>query len=361
MTYRTSIFSLSLLSAACVSGKSVGEIPDTDDAGDSGSSDATDSVGPGDATEPDPSAGGTGVPAMCLEEPVQCTSDGFCSGADCGVTDHWDENGCPRPSCGLEACPAGLECFHFADWNLSTSSGWGCELFEGECECGETADGNEDVSHCVPEEIMPPPVERCVPPLPGGGPFAIDPPLGDTSGTSECTVLALDPLQLDCTGDFTGTFTITLASASAPALAVDQAVTLELYAQAQVEWLDQWLRITTDAFPSTPVVAVQASELLPADAPAAFWPTNVELEVGDIGCIEYWCGLESAQTVTGRSIRVGQGPEAIDVAGGESADVPGKFGGELPVITVHEAREGACGINLGDQPGFYSFVIVQTV
>jgi hypothetical protein len=356
MTYRDSIYFLTLLSSACVTGKAVGDLEDTD-----GSGTADDGGESGGDTEPDPSAGDTGVPGLCLEEPFECTSDGFCQGDACGVTDHWDENGCPRPSCGASnECPAGLSCFHFADWNLDSSSGWGCELFDGECQCGETADGNADVSHCVPPEIMPPPVERCVPASPGGGAFSIDPPLGDTGGTAQCTVLAVDPLQLECTGDFTGTFTITLASSAAHNLAVDQAVTLEFHAQAQVEWLDQWLRILSDDGATVSVVAVQASALLPSDATDPFWPTNVELEVGDIGCIGYFCG-EGGQTVIGRSIRVGQGDEAIDVAGGESADVPGKFGGELPVITVHEARDGACGITLGDQPGMYSFVIVQAL
>jgi hypothetical protein len=355
MTCRISILSLALLSSACVTGKAVGEI-DTGDTGDTGdSSDSADS-----GTETDPSAGDTGVPGMCLVEPVQCTSDGFCSGEGCGVTDHWDENGCPRPACGSSECPEGMVCFHFADWNQSASSGWGCDIEDGECLCGETADANPDVSHCVPEAIMPPPVDRCVPPSPGEA-FSVEPALGDVGGTSACTVLATGPLQLDCAGDFTGTFTVTLASAGSPALSVDQAVTLEYYAEAQTEWLDQWLRITTEEFPSEPVVAVQASALLPPGVSAEFWPTNVVLDIGDIGCLRYGCDPDGAMSVTGRSIRVGPESVATDFAGGESGNVPGKFGGEQPVITVQEVRDGACGANLGEQPGWVSFVIVQTL
>lgn len=362
MTYRHLLLA-SLACAACVTGKSVGELDDDGDSGDSGSIDSSASSTPAtsngdDAT--DPTAGDTGVPGLCPLEPFECSSDGFCSGDSClSPLSQWDENGCPRASCGGDGtCPDGQVCLRLGDWGSCAASSWGCELYEGECVCGGTADCSEDVSHCIPEEIAPPPVALCIPPDPGAA-FAIAPALGDASGTAECTVISLAPLQLDCTGDFMGVHTINLASAEPPALAVGQIVTFEHYAQAEIEWLDTWLRITSTEDLTTPVVAVNASALLPAGAPADFWPTNVEVAVGDIGCLEFFCGEEPG-SFTGQAIRVGQGPDTIDYAAGESGPVPGKFGGEIDIVTVHEAREGACGATLGDQPGWFSLVIVQT-
>lgn len=359
MTWRLHRLTLAFLLSGCITGKAVGDLDDTSD-GDGSDGDGSAGDDSGDGSDADASAGDDGVPSMCLEEPTQCTSDGFCSGEGCTILQHWDESGCPRPSCSSDAdCPEGLSCFQFDDWNRSTSSGWGCDVEDGECVCGETADASEGVAHCVPDEQMPPPVDRCVPPAPGPA-FSIDPLLGDGDGdgAAQCTVSAVGPLRLDCTGDFVGTFAITLATDDTPALAIDQPVTLEYHAEAQIEWLDQWLRITADDG-SVVVAAVQASTLLPPDAPDPFWPAGLEVSTADIGCIAYGCDDESPMMITGRAIRVELGGDVADFAGGEAGTVPGTFDGPAPTIAVQEAREGACGINLGDQSGWTSLVIVR--
>jgi hypothetical protein len=333
-----------------VTGKGVGDL-------DEGST--------GDTTEgttdgPEPTGTDTGVPAICPDVETECTTFDLCGSDGCGgPLSQWDEDGCPRPSCGADgSCPDGRVCLRLGDWGQCGASSWGCELFEGECLCGGTADCSEGAAHCIPEEIAPPAVERCIPPNPGNA-FSIEPALGETTGTAACTVLATAPLQLDCTGDFVGVHTVTINSALPPAFTVGENVTLEHTARAEVEWLDAWLRILDDEGLFR-VVAVQATDILPPDVtPADFWTSPLyEVTTVDIGCLEARCGEEPG-AATGKAIRVDIGGGALDYAGGESGGLPGKFGGEMGHVTVHEAREGACGATLGDQPGWVSFSVVD--
>jgi hypothetical protein len=112
----------------------------------------------------------------------------------------------------------------------------------------------------------------------------------------------------------------------------------------------------SDAFPFEPIVAVFADALTPPGAPDPFWPTDLDISVGDIGCLTTTCGEEPG-SFTGRSIRVASGDSIQDIPSHETVAVPGAWG-EQNMIRVIEAREGACG-TLANQQAWYSFSIVK--
>jgi hypothetical protein len=359
MTYRIllalgtiGIVGTTLGTSGCVTGKGVGDL-DTESG-----SDTTD--GPEPTTSATPTDTDTGEPAVCPDVDVACTISPSCEGEGCGdALSLFDADGCPRPACGESdgPCPDGRVCLQLDDWGYCSSTGWGCDLEGDECVCTQTNDCQPGVAYCIPEDVAPADVARCLPSDPGDA-FAIEPSLSETTGIATCMVASVEPLQLDCTGDFVGAHTVTVNSTLPAAFTVGETVTLEHYARPQIEWLDQWLRILDDQG-HLRVFAVQATEILPPDAPAEFW-TSPQWDVStvDIGCLVASCGPDGGTGVTGLAIRVSIG-EAVEYAGGEFGGLPGKFGGEMGHVTVHEARQGACGANLGDQPGWVSFSIVD--
>ncbi len=361
MTYRI-LLTLGIgLTTACIAGKDVGDL-DTESADDTG--DGTNGTG---GTEPtttaSPTATDTGEPSVCPGVEVGCDTFEPCQGEDCGaVLSQFDADNCPRAACSAAdpTCPEGRVCFLLSDWGYCGSSGWDCfeEEEEGQCVCGQTADCDPSIAYCIPAELAPPAVERCLPPDPGDA-FAIEPALSETTGTAACTVAAVAPLQLDCTGDFVGLHTVTVNSNMPAGFTVGETVTLEHYARPQIEWLDEWLRILDDEGRPR-VFAVQATDILPPDAPADFWTSPAwEVSLVDMGCIVAACGNAGGNGVTGMAISVTIGDGNHVYAGGEFGGWPGKFGGEMGDVTVHEARQGSCGATLGDQTSWVSFSIVD--
>jgi len=343
---------------ACVLAQPVGQTPDETDSGDpTGVSDDDSETEPTATSRSSDSDGKPGDGPACLDSPQDACPSPDCGFGCGGPFARFDEDGCVRPHCTEGTCPVGRTCVALRDYGTCAASTVGCFVDPEEgCICGGTLDCSPEVTICVPDDELPPPAAQCntIETQPA---FEFEPSLGDGSATATCTVTSLEPLVLDCTGDLEGVYTLILASAAQPALSVGQVVTVNATTEvpSSGEWLNRWLRITTDEFPFQPVVAVYADTLLPSGANAdAFWPTNVEIATTTIGCPEIIC--EEGGSKTGVAILANEG----SFPSGSSGQVPGKFGGERVFATIGEARQGGgCEETLISQPAWFNFTLIQ--
>ncbi len=354
---------LAVATVGCVTPKSVGGNPDdgmNDDGVDDGDDvmNGTADVGDDDTAGPDDGVddGNDDSAGMCPDNPTMCATtceDGSCS----GPLSEFDEDGCLRVRCDSGPCPDGRTCIDLEPWGQCVGSTTVCELDGDVCQCGGTPDCMP-ASICVPDDQVPPPVESCIAPNPGAG-FSFEPSIGEDGGAATCTVDSVDPIQFNCAGDFNGVYTLDLFTSAEVDLTAGEEVTVNYWFEADVEYANEWLRVTRDGFPGEPIVAVSADALLPPGVGGGdFWPTNVDIETADIGCPTAFC-VDTGMQYTGRAIRTVNGTETGEFAAGEGGFVPGKFGGETVVIQVREAREGACGANLGDQEAWHALSLVQ--
>jgi hypothetical protein len=89
-----------------------------------------------------------GIAGFACAEPLDCGEEA------CGPLDsHYDDEGCPRPTCAADSdCADGERCYG-ANWGQCTASVMDCSDAGGTCECGFSGDcgGN----YCVPEDRFP--------------------------------------------------------------------------------------------------------------------------------------------------------------------------------------------------------------
>lgn len=295
---------------------------------------------------------------MCPDSPSGCAMESCQNGECTGPLSEFDADGCPRPRCEVDPCPAGRTCVTLGDWGACAPSTTVCEVNGMACTCGGTLDCSGSVSICVPDDEAPPPVEECVAQDPGVG-FSFSPAIGEDQGQSTCTVENTDPLQFDCSGDFTGTYTLDLYASSQHDLSAEDTVTIDYWFEDQGAWNNEWLRITRDFFPFEPVVAVSADSLFPPGVNESdFLPTNVDIAAAETECPPVSCA-DTATEATGQAIRTGNEFDFIDFPPGAGGIVAGKFGGETVVIQVREARLGSCDAALVDQASWYAFTLLQ--
>lgn len=159
--------------AGCVVPLPVGDGRDDEGQEGSGGSDSTDSSGGGSggATSGGPTgtsgsatdtpstgddAASTGVSGQCPVTPdFQCSIPVECGEPGCGGPfNHFDEDGCLRPSClGPGDCEAGEVCFFPIDHGGCASSGVSCFEEDGTCQCASEPDCGG--GYCMPEGEVP--------------------------------------------------------------------------------------------------------------------------------------------------------------------------------------------------------------
>lgn len=336
---------------ACVESTPIGGNP-VDTEGDETDSDVSDTEFP---------------TAECVDSPPEfaCTVPFSECNAECGgPASVFDSNGCLRQTCqDTSECPAGRECVRTGDWGGGPPSSTFCEMFDGECSCGSTADGNPDVRVCVPSEDIP----------------VVDPVVCDnygsgngfewTAGTpvaglSTCTVMGVPApeIQLDCTGAMTGTASLSIAGLMTLDLQGGEVLTIEYIVEDNGSWQNEWLDVTNDANALQSARAAQTSELLPSGAAADFWGVNFALEAVPSECPFVACDGGSTFDLGTRpaAIRAG-GPDFFeDFRPGQSGDIPGKFGGISPRLFLRQAVEGGCpSPDAGAPPQWYALSVVS--
>ena len=318
----------------CVSPKAVGQTPDTEGDPTASSGEDTD----------DPTAESTGDPGtllMCPDNPGMCADvDGnFCGDGAGGPADEFDADCCLRPRCDLDGeCPDGRVCVVMKGWGEGAASSTECVPDGDVCGCGGTADGDPNAAVCVLVEDAGPA------PLPGqcttesmGDALTVTPDDSAMVGTASCVVTQVvdTTIDLDCAaGEFTGALTLGIGTgAPSLALAVDDAVDVTL-ANDTLGDIREWTVVIADAAGERVVVAGDGQGLS-LDGSTPPWPTGVDaVEIAAIGCPVSACGDYGAV------LRASQGEQQVDVAPGQSAAVPGEFGGAAPVLSVFEARRG---------------------
>lgn len=366
---RLLVVALGLGFAGCVTSKPVGGNPGDgmndgdagDDADDMDGDSTDDGVDDGVDDGIGDSMGDTGPGQLCPDMPGSCPNPECDNGSCSGPLSDYDQDGCIRPRCSVDECPAGRTCVSMEAWGSCVPSTSVCEPDGAACGCGGTADCSGFESVCVPDDEAPPPVEQCVADDPGGA-FEFTPSIGDeNAGQATCTVTSAELLEFNCTGDFNGMFALDLYASGQVDLVDNEEVTIQYWFEGEIEWANEWLRITRAGFPDTPVVAISADELLPPGvAGSDFWPTNADLAPIDIGCPGVLCE-DNGQLRTGQAItKTGDNPDGQSWAAGQGGVLPGKFGGETVTIQVRDARQGACGANLGDQQAWYALTLTQS-
>lgn len=156
-------------------------------------------------------------------------------------------------------------------------------------------------------------------------------------GTAACIRISDGSLALDCTGDFTGIFTLMLASSGTLGIVVGDPLEVDVRRTDAGEWLrvrgqNQWY-----------VVAGQGPTVAPPDAPADWFHPNVAVAPVPAVCAPVDCGDGSGDAQVPRALAFGQGEQVAVYAAGESGGVPGEFGGERYHAVVTEATTGVCG------------------
>lgn len=189
--------------------------------------------------------------------------------------------------------------------------------------------------------------------------FTVEPPLGEAAGTATCSVTAEKPLTFDCSGAFSGALTLSLGGVNTPDLMVGETVELEHRVEPTPEFVGAWLRVTSGS--AVRLVAGHGLGLGPADAPADWLPTGVEVAAAELGCPSVACSDQSGLSFTKQALSFGQGDMVVKLEAGFSGQIPGEFGGATYHAAAREARLGACGSMNAAQTSWYAFSIAREV
>lgn len=160
-------------------------------------------------------------------------------------------------------------------------------------------------------------------------------------GTSQCTLINDTALALDCTGDFTGIFTLKLADDRKPGVVAGDVVDVDYRVAKDGEAVTgEWLRVRGQN--QWWIVAGQGPTVAPPDAPPDWFHPNVEVTRVAGECAPIACNDGTGET-TPRGLAFGQGGLVKVLGAAGSGAVPGEFGGESYTAVVTEARTGTCG------------------
>jgi hypothetical protein len=171
--------------------------------------------------------------------------------------------------------------------------------------------------------------------------FTLDPL--PAPGNASCMRISEDTLDLDCLGEFTGTFTLALANPGKLGLPVGEAVEVDYIVTKDGDDLvtGEWLRVRDQIH--WYIVAGQGPTLAPPNPPADWFHPNVEVAVVATDCAALACSDDSGDEFTPRAISFGQGDIVNALASDKDGGVPGEFGGESHHAAVAEAQTGTCG------------------
>ncbi len=161
-------------------------------------------------------------------------------------------------------------------------------------------------------------------------------------GAASCLRITADSLALDCSGGFTGIFTLKLNNPGAPGLVVGETYEVDYRVLlGEDDSLDgEWLRVRGQNH--WYIVAGQGPTLAPPNAPADWFHPNVEVSVASTDCAALVCDNGSGDEFTPRAISFGQGEFVTTLGPGQNGGVPGEFGGESYQAAVTEAQTGTC-------------------
>jgi len=165
-------------------------------------------------------------------------------------------------------------------------------------------------------------------------------------GTAKCSRISDDNLAFDCTGDFTGIFTLTLANTGKLGITTGAAVDITYRTTQDGDLVTgEWLQVRdlTQRY----IIAGQGPTLAPPDAPADWFHPNVEVSLAATDCAANPCMDGSGDASTPGAIAFGQGDLVSALAPGKDGGVPGEFGGESYHAAVTEAHTGLCGAGAG--------------
>ena len=354
---RTSLLLVSMGATACIAPVTIGGNPVESDSDSDSDGDTDDPVlTTGDETED------TGdVPAnACPDSPEEyaCTVPTTCNGFCGGIQSEYDADGCLRSRCQTDdECADGRTCVRLGDWGGGAPSSTFCEMSEGECVSGGTADGNADIRVCIPDEEIPEFDPLLCSELGSGESFTFVAG-APQAGVSSCTVLATGAaLEMMCTGAIEGGVTLELAD-GIELFSVD-VVSLDYRVDTPGKWTDRWVKLEIDGELGPLVIAAQGSNLAPMGEDSS-WLTDgaYELSLAPANCPFTACdGVISDFGLRPRALRAGQGETFTDFWPGSAGPVPGKFGGFSPELTVLEMRDGSC--LLDQSPQWLSFVVVR--
>jgi hypothetical protein len=192
----------------------------------------------------------------------------------------------------------------------------------------------------------------------GIGPAFVWGGTGPGPGKAQCTLINDEMLGLDCTGDFSGIFTLLLANAGKPGVVAGDVVEVDYRVVMDGEAVTgEWLQMRGQN--QWWIVAGQGPTVAPPDAPADWFHPNVEVTAVDAGCATIACNDGSGMT-TPRAVAFGQGDIVNELAGGAGGGVPGEFGGESYTALVTEARAGTCGPGAQADVELFAFYVVSS-
>jgi hypothetical protein len=182
----------------------------------------------------------------------------------------------------------------------------------------------------------------------------------ETAGLATCIRITDDTLALDCTGAFTGIFTLELTNTGKLGIAVGDELEVDYRRTTDGDpEVGEWLRVRGQN--QWYIVAGQGPTLAPPDAPADWFHPNVEVAVADVGCAATACPDAPADSSTPRAISFGQGDSVTVLAPGKDGGVPGEFGGESYHAAVTEAHTGVCGGGpAGAATDLFAFSVVSS-
>lgn len=179
-------------------------------------------------------------------------------------------------------------------------------------------------------------------------------------GTSACTRISDGNLALDCTGDFTGIFTLELSNTGELGIVPGEPITVTYVVTKDGDTVTgEWLQVRDMV--QWYIVAAQGPTLAPPDAPADWFHPNVEVKRVDGACAAVACDDGSGDMNTPRAISFGQGETTSVLTPGMNSGVPGEFGGESYHAAVSEAHTGLCGAGeAGAQVDLLAFSVVSS-
>ncbi len=161
-------------------------------------------------------------------------------------------------------------------------------------------------------------------------------------GVAQCTRISDDLLAFDCSGDFSGIFTLMVGNPGVLGIVTGDPIEIDYRHTMDGDTVTgEWLRIRGQN--QWYIVAAQGPTLAPPDAPADWFHPNVAVTVRSGDCAAALCGDGSNDMNTPLAIAFGQGDVSITLAPGKDGGVPGEFGGERYQAAVTEAHTGLCG------------------